>query len=190
MVVNILTPNSFGAYYRFYGARHSILQLGYLIDFEIEQDRANFLPRLRNLSHIGFPWLYDNDKLLSWHRFISIFYPHFAGVEKVDDFYFNTLYQSAKKWSKQSPSRVAIESFVKILNFEGRLNNLDKCVMCNKAINGEVSLINKFLPAHPSCSKKAGIKKEKLEYLFKNFSTLLIEDNEIKDLIAIVYKGF
>ena len=190
MVVNILTQNSVGAYYRFFGARHSILQLGYLIDFEIEQDRANFLPRLRNLSHIGFPWLYDKDRLLSWHRFISIFYPHFAGVEKIDGIYFDTLLNSAKIWNKQSPKRVAIEAYCKILAYEGRLNNLNNCVMCNKSLQNEVSLINKFLPTHPSCSKKRGIKKEKIEYLFKNFSTLLLEDDEIKDLIAIVYKGF
>jgi len=89
MVVTVLSEHNVGTYYRFYGARHSVLQLGYLIDFEVEQDKANFLPRLRGVTHIGFPWLYDRAKLMDWHRFISIFEPHFRDVNEITSFPLN-----------------------------------------------------------------------------------------------------
>ena len=43
----VLSPTEVRTYYRFFGARHSILQLGNLIDFEVEGEGSSFLPRLR-----------------------------------------------------------------------------------------------------------------------------------------------
>jgi len=129
MVVTVLGEKQIGTYYRFYGARHSVLQLGYLIDYEVEQDRANFLPRIRAITHIGFPWLYDREKLMYWHRFISIFEPHFRDINEIDNFYFNTLLNSAKKWQKQSYRRLMVENFFNIIQYEGRVHSLDKCMV-------------------------------------------------------------
>jgi len=69
----VLSHKDVRTYYRFFGARHSILQLGNLIDFEVEGEGSSFLPRLRSLSHLGFPWLFDKNKLLLWHNFIKLF---------------------------------------------------------------------------------------------------------------------
>jgi len=164
--------------------------MGYLIDYEVEQSSANFLPRIRNITHISFPWLYNKEKLLLWHRFIAIFEPHFRDVKEIDSFYFELLLESAKKWHKQSPKRVAIEAFTKVLEYEGRLHNLNRCVICNQKIENSVSLINKFLPTHSSCSNLEPINLKKVEYLFNKKSSIYLEDNEIDKLIGLVYKGF
>ncbi|MEJ2489060.1 MAG: hypothetical protein P8Y50_04545 [Sulfurovaceae bacterium] len=64
MIALILSKNEIKSYYRFYGARHSILQVGYLVDFENENRYSSFMPQLRSLSHIGFSWLKDKNRLL------------------------------------------------------------------------------------------------------------------------------
>lgn len=54
-IVTILDKNSVTNYWRFFGARHSILQLGNLIDFEVSESKNNFMPNMRSLSYISFP---------------------------------------------------------------------------------------------------------------------------------------
>jgi len=160
MIVTILNRKRVAKYYRFYGARHSILQMGYLIDYEEEYDKANFLPRLRSVSHIGFSWLYDREKLMLWHQFIAIFDRHFFDIDTVESFYFDTLLEAAKRWERQSAKRLIVETFLKILHYEGRLQNPNSCVICNAQIEQECSFIKGFLPTHPSCSKGVAVAKE------------------------------
>jgi len=190
MVVTILSEKDIGVYYRFYGARHSVLQLGYLIDFEIEQDRANFLPRVRNITHIGFSWLYDREKLLLWHRFISIFEPHFREVTQIDNFYFELLLSAAKKWQKQNSKRLIIESFIKILQYEGHLHKIDKCIICNQKIENQISFIKGLVPTHSECSHSFALSKVDIDYLFKEALSLYLSDEEVNFLSEIVLKGF
>jgi len=190
LVVKILSEKSVESYYRFYGARHSVLQLGYLIDFEVQEDRANFLPRVRNITHHPFPWLYNREKLLNWHRFISIFEPHLRDVSQIDSFYFNTLLKSAKKWQKQNCLRVIVESFTDILKFEGRLHHLNRCVICNREIDNEISFIKGMLPTHPKCSLSPALNIKEVNFLFKESSTLFLDDKSVEFLANIVLKGF
>jgi len=150
----------------------------------------NFLPKVRNITHISFPWLYDREKLLYWHRFISIFEPHFKDVTKIDKFYFELLLLSAKKWNKQNPKRVIVESFTQILKYEGHLHNLDRCLICNREIDNNISLIKGFLPTHPNCSKSINIDKNNLSYLFLNNSSIYLDDETISNLSEIALKGF
>ena len=190
MVVTILSEHRVGTYYRFYGARHSVLQLGYLIDYEVEQDKANFLPRIRGISHIGFPWLYDREKLMYWHRFISIFEPHLRDINEIDSFYYETLLDAAKKWQKQSFRRLIVEKFFNILQYEGRLHSLDSCTICRQKIDEQISLIKGFLPAHPYCSHSTAFIKKDIQELFLTNSTINLDDETVQTLSEIVLKGF
>lgn len=189
IIVTILSETRVDRYYRFYGARHSILQMGYLIDFEI-QESNNFLPRVRSISHNGFNWLYNREKLMLWHQFIAIFEPHFRDVKEIDSIYFNTLLNCAKKWDKQSPKRLIVEAYTKLLNYEGRLQPLDRCTICNQPIEDTIALIDGFLPTHSSCSHTQALKKEYIEHLFKTNSTIWIDDNIIDRLYLIALKSF
>ena len=190
MIVKVLTSNSINSYYRFYGARHSVLQLGYLIDFEVQESSNNFLPRIRNITHHGFKWLYNREKLMDWHRFIKILEEHLRDVSHIDSFYFNLLLDSAKKWERQSSKRVAVEAFVNILKYEGTLHNLSKCLICGKRIENNLSLIKGFVPAHNFCANSKTLPFKEINELFTNNTSMFIDDETIELLFEIMAKGF
>ena len=185
----ILSPKDVRTYYRFFGARHSILQLGNLIDFEVEGEGSSFLPRLRSLSHLGFPWLFDKNKLLLWHNFIKRFEPHLKDTEEIDSFYFDLLLTSAKKWDKQNPKRVAVESYIELLDYEGRLYPEENCYICEQRIEEEISLMQAFKPAHPSCIYSSALPTKKILDFFETKKTVFLEDHEVDYLFEIVLKG-
>ncbi|RLA59356.1 MAG: recombination protein RecO [Epsilonproteobacteria bacterium] len=186
----VLSSSDVRTYYRFFGARHSILQLGNLVDFEVEGEGSSFLPRLRSLSHMGFPWLYDKNKLLLWHNFIKKFEPHFKDTEEIDSFYFDLLLQAAKKWDKQNPKRIVCESYIALLHYEGRLYPEDKCFICEKRIEEDISLMQAFKPAHPSCIYAHSLPTKKILDFFVSKKTIFLEDTEVEYLFEVVMKGF
>ncbi len=189
MIVTILSPKKVVKYYRFFGARHSILQLGYLIDFEVE-DSGNFLPRVRSITHIGFPWIYDREKLMLWHRFISIFEPHFRDISDIDNFYFDLILNAANRWNRQSSKRLIVESYINILKYEGRILPINSCILCKQTIDSDLSLYDGFLPVHSSCSHLEPISYKALLKLFEDSSSIDLDDNSIDRLYLIALKGF
>jgi hypothetical protein len=190
MIALILSKNEIKSYYRFYGARHSILQVGYLVDFENDDRYSSFMPQLRSLSHIGFSWLKDRNRLLLWHNFISAFIPHLRDTNEIDTFYFDLLLEAAQKWGKQNPKRVACESYIQLLKFEGRLNLPERCYICDGEIQEDVALMQALKPAHPECIYTASINKEKLLSLYENGSSLYLEDDDVAYLFDVLLKGF
>ena len=186
----ILTPTEVRTYYRFFGARHSILQLGNLVDFEVEGEGSSFLPRLRSLSHMGFPWLFDKNKLLMWHNFIKKFEPHLKDAEELDVFYFDLLLNAAKKWHRQNPKRIICESYIKLLEYEGRLYPEEHCYICEQRIEEEIALMQAYKPAHPSCIYSPSLPTKKILDFFVTKKTVFLEDHEVDYLHEIVMKGF
>jgi hypothetical protein len=184
-----LSEHEVRTYYRFFGARHSILQLGNLVDFEVEGEGSSFLPRLRSLSHLGFPWLFDKNKLLLWHNFIKRFEPHLKDTEEIDSFYFELLLTAAKKWDKQNPKRVAVESYIELLDYEGRLYPEENCYICEQHIEEEISLMQSFKPAHPACIYSSALPTKKILDFFETKKTVFLEDHEVDYLFEIVLKG-
>jgi len=190
MIACVLTKDKIRLYYRFFGARHSILQIGYLIDFELEDEHSSFMPRLRNLSHIPFSWIFDKNKLLLWHKFVMLFGTHLRGIDDIDNFYFDIILESAKKWDKQNPKRIICESYLELVEKEGRLHYPDKCYICELELGDKISLMHSFLPAHSECIYGSSIQKNKIIDFFKTRSTLHLEDDEIEYLYDIIMKGF
>lgn len=185
----ILSSNEVRAYYRFFGARHSILQLGNLIDFEVEGEGSSFLPRLRSLSHMGFPWLFDKNRLLLWHNFIKRFEPHLKDAQEVDPFYFDLLLSAARKWDKQNPKRIVCESYIELLFYEGRLYPEENCYICEQRIEEEIALMQSFKPAHPACIYASSLPTKKILNFFATKKTVFLEDHEVDLLFEIVMKG-
>ncbi|MGW8169763.1 MAG: recombination protein RecO [Sulfurovaceae bacterium] len=190
MIALIISANEIKHYYRFFGARHSILQIGHLIDYEIEGEGSSYMIRLRGLSHIGFPWLHDKNRLLIWHNFISLFAPHLRDTGDIDPFYYNLLLDAAKRWDKQNPKRIICESYIKLLKFEGRLYQPQTCYICEQHLALDISLMHAFLPAHPECIYSASICRDKLLSLYDNESTLYLENEDVEYLFGIIMKGF
>jgi len=190
MIVTIITEENLQTLYRFYGARHSPINMGFKIDFEAEHSYKSSISRLRDVIHLGYPWMNRYERIRVWQQFIALFYPHLHDSEEIGSFYFELLDDAASRLSDQNPKRVAIESYVKLLEHEGRLHRQMECFFCDKPIENSISLIRAFLPAHPECSHTLSFNPKGLEWLYTHASTLFLDDNEIDRLWYVMNEGF
>ena len=65
LIVTIICENELITTYRFYGARHSNINIGYKIDFELESTKSS-ISRLKDVIQLGFPWILNNQKMYAW----------------------------------------------------------------------------------------------------------------------------
>ena len=189
LIVTIISKDNLQTLYRFYGARHGTINIGFKIDYEIEESAKSTISRLKDVIHIGFPWINDYKLLRLWQDFLSLFQKHLMDTQDLGDFYFNLLNNASIKWGKQNPKRVAIESYVKILAHEGRLHIEEECFLCSRTITQDISLIRSFLPTHEICSHTLAINRSGLKELYKNRSSLFLNDKEIDRLWIILLEG-
>jgi hypothetical protein len=189
LVVTILSQDRLDTLYRFYGARHGVINLGFKIDFEIVTSVKSNIGQLRDVLHLGYPWLTDHHLLRIWQQFTALFYAHLRESEDAGSFYFDLLDHAASVWGQQNPKRIAVESYVKLLEYEGRLHQEFNCFFCDAAILKEVSLIRSYLPAHPNCAHTLSIEQKGLRELFDNKSTLFLSDKEVDRLWMVLLEG-
>jgi hypothetical protein len=189
LIVTIISKNSLDTLYRFYGARHGSINLGFKIDFEKEPSSKSTISRLKDVIHIGFSWINDYELLRLWQNFTGLFFKHLKDAEDIGDFYYNLIDNASKEWSKQNPKRVAIESYVKLLEHEGRLHRDPICFLCSLPIKDDISLIRAFLPTHEECTHTLPINKEALKELYENKSSLFLSDKEIDRLWIVLLEG-
>lgn len=188
LLVYILTPKNLIKSYRFYGARHASVMSGYKIDFELNHNEI-FLPHLRSVLHLGFKWLLDRQKLIIWQQFMRLVYSHLKGIDEIDEIYFNEIENCAQNCDKQSLKRLIIESYVRILEYEGRLHSEFECFICDEPILNGLVLTRAFLPAHDYCLPKPSLNLAKIQGLFETKSTIMLEDDECDELFSIVLEG-
>jgi len=189
LIVTILSKDNLYTLYRFYGARHGTINIGFKIDFEIEKSAKSTIHRLKDVIHIGFVWLNDYKLLRIWQDFLSLFYKHLKDSEELGEFYFDLLESASTQWDKQNPKRVAIESYVKLLEHEGRLHTDMRCFICSQKIIDDVSFIRAYLPTHEQCTHTLAINRAGVEELFQNKSTLFMSDKEVTRLWYILLEG-
>ena len=96
---------------------------------------------------------------------------------------------SALRLTKQNPKRVIIEAYLQLLEHEGRLRKSNRCFLCERKIDGKVSLARGFLQAHPECTLSKGFESELLEKLFDEKSTLHVDDESVEKLYRVVEEG-
>ena len=186
LVVTILTKNKVLKLYRFYGARHSVVNIGYFIDFEVEETMVS-IDRLRNVMQIGFNFLLDVEKMIIWQNFIKMMHIHLFDVEEVDSFYFNMLEDIIKHFNR-NPKRVLIEYYIKLLKHEGRLSEFE-CFLCDKKIENRVNLARGYLCACENCIPKKGFEINKIKMLFEEEKTTLLNNQEIENLYKVLSLG-
>jgi hypothetical protein len=189
VIVTVLTSESVKNYWRFYGARHSILQIGNLIDFEVSENKNGFMPNMRSLSQHTFPWLFWNNHLHIWQNFIKLFEPHLRDTTEIENFYYELLLQSARKWDKQNPKRLAVEAYIKLLNQEKRLYKNGFCYICEEILDNHIGLMRAFIPAHPYCIHSSTLEKQEIFQLFNSTSTINLNDTTVDTLYQILLKG-
>ena len=189
VIVTVLSNESVKNYWRFFGQRHSILQIGNLIDFEVIEGKNGFMPNMRSLSQLSFPWIFSSNRLIVWQKFIKLFEAHLKERTEIEKFYFNLLLEVTKKWDKQNPKRLSIETYIKILAQEARLHSNNFCHICENILDTKVALMRAFIPAHPECIYNSPLEKKSIFQLFYTQSTIHIENEEIEILYQIVLKG-
>ncbi len=190
LLVTVLTENRIKTLYRFYGARHSNLLLGYKIDFEAHPTNREDLKQLRNVSLLKFNWLLKRERYYIWQQFLQLLFKHLRDVNEIDSFYYKLLEETSLYLEKSHPKRVVIESYAKLLEFEGRLHNDFHCFVCEKKIENKAALSRAFLPACPKCIyTQKGYDLQKLKYLYNEKNSILLNDNEIENLYNIILEG-
>ncbi|WP_457594322.1 recombination protein RecO [Hydrogenimonas sp.] len=189
-IVSLLTPEKIKTLYRFYGARHPIVTTGYKIDFEAEIDSIQFMPKLRNITHLGYPWLSDIERLRVWQNFILLLYRHLKDVELPGPFYFEMLEHYASIWHLQNPKRSAVEAYLRLLEHEGRLHLPDSCFACGRKLEERIALIRAYLPAHPGCVIAPKFEAKKVRKAMKSLSTIELDDEEVESLWLTLNEGF
>ncbi|GHV07407.1 recombination protein RecO [Campylobacterota bacterium] len=189
VIAAILCPDRLFSLYRFYGARHSPLQLGHKIDFVAENDPF-FMPRLRQVSHLGFNWLFDIERVRAWQQFCKLLFAHLRQVEEIDPFYYDLLDRAGGKLETMHPKRTMIEAAIELFNYEGRLHTELRCHQCGRVIDDDfVALQRACLPAHTLCIYADGFDRRKLARLFETGESLLFNDQEIASLWRVILEG-
>lgn len=189
LIVCILSQHALHETYRFYGARHSVINLGYKIDYEMQYNHKGFLPTLRDVTHLGLEYNADIKRMYIWQNFVKLFYPHLKDAEELDDFYYNLLEQCSLKILKQNPKRVCIEAYIKLLHHEGRLFSDDFCFLCETKLNQNISLARAFLFACPTCLHSYNFSKNEILKLLTQKSSLHLNDTTINKLWEVLLEG-
>lgn len=189
LIVSVLTSTRLLTLYRFYGARHSTINIGYKINFETERDGKSTISRLRNILHLGYVWLYDRERMLIWQQFIRLFYPHLKDNDRLDVFYFNLIEHAAARWHLQNPKRLAVESYIALLAHEGRLHNPSDCFLCEQPIIEDPAIVRAFLPTHAHCSHAQIVSSKAFAHLVDYGQAILLDDNAINKLYDILQEG-
>ena len=190
LIVTVLTQDNILTLYRFYGARHSHINLGYKIDFVAKSSAKSTIPQLSSVLHLASKWNLEHSRMLIWQAFIKLFYTHLKDVDDIHRFYFDLLEECSSIWHLQNPKRVAIEAYTQLLEYEGRLHDKFACFNCEKPIKGDISLIRGFLPAHEQCVSKETFKRLHIEELFNKKSSMFLNDEDIDRLWKIALEGF
>ncbi|MCE3037453.1 recombination protein RecO [Helicobacter sp. faydin-H20] len=188
IITTILTPTKIKKLYRFYGAKHSIIQLGKKIDFEVEYNGV-FLPKLRNITGLNFPWERDINRLRIWQYYLQLLHKHFFDIEEIDKGYYQILDYGAGKLYHQNPIRVILEMYAMLLHLEGRVPN-SSCFICTSPLEDHIHLARAFLPAHTHCIHSPYVfnKDLILQYLHQK-STIFLNDTQIQHLWQILIQG-
>jgi len=190
LILSILTQERLETLYRFYGARHGTINLGYMIDFEIEHSLKSSIGRLYDVVHLGFPWLLDPARTRLWHQFVSLFYPHLRESEETGGFYFALLRDAAERWGTQNPKRVAVEAYARLLQYEGRSPDPAHCFFCEEtADDAQISIIRAFQYAHTACAHRTPVTKSAVDELLRTQNALFLSDAEIDTLWTTLQEG-
>ena len=191
LIVTIITNEGLRSLYRFYGVRHSIINVGFKIDFQEERSVKVDIARLKDVLLLNYPWLLQRDRFMLWQQFITLFYEHLKTDEIRTNIYFELLEEAAYIWHIQNPKRVAIETYINLLSKEGRLHLNKRCFICENSIDKDnFTLCRGFLNAHTFCANSKVLAYEGVEYLFSNKSSLFIEDEDVEFLYKIMCEGF
>ena len=189
LIVTLLTQNRLITLYRFYGARHGSINLGYKLDFEAISSANSSISMLRNVLHLGDKWMINPKRFFIWQHFMKLLFQHLKDIDELDSFYFELLDIMNKKFEKQNPVRVVVESYISLLSYEGRLHDDFICFSCESIVTQNLVLTRSFLPAHYECIFGTILDIGKIKELFLTGSTINMSNDEVAILWKILQEG-
>ena len=181
----VLTPEALHKAYRFYGARHPLVNPGSKIDFELERCSI-YLPRLRSISSLA-PSFAKIEQITAWQSFLELLYAHLNGVSELSSFYFSLLERLQTRLFSQNPKRACIDAYASLLAHEGRLG-LFSCACCSKPLRHACSLGAQFAPS--CCQMGMSFELALLEDFFASFNSSLLDDEQVNELYLLMLRGF
>lgn len=188
LIIKVITQNKFLTLYRFYGMRHSIINIGRKIDFEIDYS-GMFMPRLRSVMQLGFQWENDYGKMRFFQCFLKLLNAHLEGAESIPSFYYELLNEAIKKIEKQSASRTLLDLYAMLLEYEGRKSNR-VCFNCGEALETYSLIIRGFLASHTKCVPSGfKISTNNFFTFLQNNKSIFLSDDEVNGLFEILLKG-
>lgn len=188
LIVKIITENKFLSLYRFYGMRHSIINIGRKIDFEIDYSGI-FMPRLRSIMQLGYPWEDNHGKMHYFQSFLMLLNKHLEEAEEISSFYYNMLNEAVKKIERQAANRTLLDLYATLLEYEGRRSN-NLCFNCGERLDESSLIIRGFLAAHTKCSP-SGFRMPTSSFLefLENKRSVFLSEEEVEGLFEILLKG-
>jgi hypothetical protein len=90
---------------------------------------------------------------------------------------------------KQNVLRAICESYISLLEYEGRLHTDFECLLCEIPIDDDVCIVRGFLPIHSKCTKAKAFNNKKIKELFQSKKTITLNDEEIEDLWDVILQG-
>lgn len=189
LLVWLLTPQRVITAYRFYGARHAAITQGFKLDFELDGGGIH-LPHLKGTLHLGTPWLSDIDRLGCFQSFCRMLWGHLKDNTECEDFYYTLLEELSLRFCKQNPKRAVVEGYLRLLDYEGRLNMTNACFACSGEIKDEqIAIARGFLLSHCSCLPKNSFNAKEILSCFKKKSCVDLSDEIVNELYYIVLEG-
>jgi oligoribonuclease (3'-5' exoribonuclease) len=90
---------------------------------------------------------------------------------------------------KQNTLRAICESYISLLEYEGRLHNDLECLLCENIITEDVSLVRGFLPVHGTCTYSRRFEISKIKELFERKKIISFNDEEVESLWDTILQG-
>ena len=190
LIVTVLTEKKIKKLYRFYGVRHSAINLGFKIDFVAESVQNKNILRLKDLTHLGFGWMHETHRLSIWQNFLSLLSIHLQDTTEIDPFYYELLSNYADIFDQSNPKRLIVEAFAKVLKFEGMISHHKSCFLCHRSLKERVAIGKSLMIAHTECFRGAEFERAAAIELLEFARTIYFENSEIEKLYEIIQKGF
>jgi hypothetical protein len=127
--------------------------------------------------------------MYAWQRYLKLFYPHLKELEDLEPFYFFLLDNLVSKIEKQNVLRAILESYLLLLDHEGRLHTDFECLICEIKINSNLSMIRGFLPVHKECIRGKVFDYKKIKEFFLTKKSINLNDNEVENLFEVLLLG-
>ena len=118
------------------------------------------------MIQLGFPWILDYEKNVLLAKIYKTFLSTFKRYRRIRSFLFLLFRKLVYIITKQNAQRAICESYISLLEHEGRLHTDFECLLCEIVIEDDLSLVRGFYQFMLSVQKQKilNLKKKVIIY--------------------------